>query len=105
VVRSTSEIATIISKKEIGSAVMLPRAGGARVLAFPLSRRRNLVKKLAEQMLACSPKEAQRHFGFGIKQRKVARCAGPNRGRAPAMNRESSPNRRPAETFGFEGAG
>ncbi len=59
-----------MSKKDIGSAVMLPSEGGARILPFPLSRRCNLVKKLAEQMLARSPKEAERHLAFELERHR-----------------------------------
>jgi Family of unknown function (DUF6074) len=45
-----------------------------RVLAFPLARRRDLVNKLAAQMLARQPKEAERHLGFELERhRKVLR--------------------------------
>jgi Family of unknown function (DUF6074) len=45
-----------------------------QVLAFPLARRRDLVKKLAEQMLARQPKEAERHLGFELERhRRVLR--------------------------------
>jgi Family of unknown function (DUF6074) len=42
----------------------------AILLAFPLARRRDLVKKLAEQMLARSPKEAERHLGFELERHR-----------------------------------
>jgi hypothetical protein len=43
---------------------------GARILAFPLARRRDLVKKLAEQILARPPKQAERHLGFELERHR-----------------------------------
>lgn len=43
---------------------------GPQVLAFPLARRRDLVKKLAEQMLARPSKEAERHLGFELERHR-----------------------------------
>jgi Family of unknown function (DUF6074) len=42
----------------------------AHMLAFPLARRRDLVKKLAQQMLARSPTEAERHLSFELKRHR-----------------------------------
>jgi hypothetical protein len=47
---------------------------GAHILAFPLARRRDLVKKPAEQMLAHSPTEAEGHLSFELERhRRVLR--------------------------------
>jgi hypothetical protein len=44
------------------------------LVAFPLAHRRNLVRNLAEQMLARSPTEAERHLGFELERhRRVLR--------------------------------
>jgi hypothetical protein len=43
---------------------------GARILAFPLARRRDLLKKLAEQMLARSPKDAERHLSVELERHR-----------------------------------
>jgi hypothetical protein len=62
------------STRDIGPAVKLRlkrnAPAGTDVLAFPLARRRNLVKKLAEQMLARSPREAERHLGFELERHR-----------------------------------
>jgi hypothetical protein len=42
----------------------------AIVLAFPLSRRRTLVAKLAAQMLARSPSEAEKHLAFQLSRHR-----------------------------------
>jgi hypothetical protein len=47
-----------------------PAARNARLLAFPLARRRDLVTKLAGQMLARSPTEAERHLLFELERHR-----------------------------------
>jgi hypothetical protein len=45
-----------------------------QVLAFPLARRHGLVTKLARQMLARPPKEAERHLGYELnRHRRILR--------------------------------
>ncbi len=42
----------------------------SQVLAFPLDRRCKLVRKLAEQVLARSPSEAEKHLTFELQRHK-----------------------------------
>jgi hypothetical protein len=45
-------------------------AASAQLFAFPLSRRRELVRKLAAQMLNRSPSEAERHLTVELQRHR-----------------------------------